>query len=97
MYVKTNHDIMSAKRFLSFSANIAKVPPGLMDLRRKYGVDCSLPTRDIAIFICAILHPKTTIFTRELKGFRIRGPLHIRVYRVAFSRGRRVFKLSTCR
>ena len=34
---------------------------------------------------------------RDLKCFRIRCPLHVRVFRVAFSRGRHAFKLCTYR
>ena len=41
----------------------------LMDLRCKFGVDCLLPARDIATFICAILKikiPKTAISRNEM-------------------------------
>ena len=81
----------------NISTDIGKVPP--MDLRCKFGVDCLLPARDIATFICAMLIPKTAIsrnYVIEMFPY-IRGPLHVRVHRVAFSRGRRAFKLSTCR
>ena len=72
-----------------------------MDLCCKCGVDYSLCARDIAVIICAILKtniPKTAIFSWELcelKCFRIHGPLHVRVHRVAFSRGSHAFKMST--
>ena len=38
-----------------------------MDLRCKFGVDCLLPARDIATFICAILINilKTAIISRN--------------------------------
>ena len=57
-----------------------------MDLRCKFGVDCcSLPARDIAIFICATLRTnvhKTEIFSWNyviLKCFHMHGLLHVRV------------------
>ena len=59
VYAKTNH----IKMFLRLSHKYC-----LMDLHCKFGVDCSLPARDIhvATFICAILKiniPKTTIYS----------------------------------
>ena len=62
VYAKTYH--MSAKIFLRFLTDIGKYR--LMHLRCKFGVDCLLPARDIATFICAILKiniPKTAIIT----------------------------------
>ena len=55
IYAKTNH--MSGKMFLRFLAAIAKVLPDEPLLQ--FGVDCSLPARDIAFFICAILKTNT--------------------------------------
>ena len=64
-----------------------------MDLRCKFGVDSSLPVRNRAIFICAIL--KTNIHKMASFNWNYVTFLYTRsvTRKVAFSRGRRAFKL----
>ena len=66
-----------------------------MDLRCKFGVDCMLPARYKAVYMrySKNKHSKNSEL-RELKCFRIHSLLHVMV---AFSTGRRAFKLCTCR
>ena len=70
-----------------FSADIAKVPPD----------GYSLPARDIAIFIFVHYNGDFLLELRNVSVGPVSGPLHVRVFRVTFSRCRCAFKLSTCR
>ena len=62
VYVKTNHVDKNVFAFFWWLSQTYC----LMDLRCKFGVDCSLFARDRTIFICAILKtniPKMAIFS----------------------------------
>ena len=78
----------SAKMFPRFSAVIAKVR--LMDLRCEFGVVACPRYSYIYMRYFKNKHSQNGhLELRDLKCFRICSPLHVRVFMVAVSRGRR--------
>ena len=94
VYMKTNH--MSA---FVFSTDIEKVQPAGSALKIWSQLLVACPRYSCIYFYMRYYknkHSQNGDHLRELKCFRIHSPLHVRVHRVAFSRGRRALKLSTC-